>query len=427
MTAAAPSRARPRVVIVGGGFAGLYAARALKRAPVDLTVLDRENHHTFQPLLYQVATAVLAPSEIANPIRWLLRRQKNTEVFLAHVDRIDPAKRVVYADGGKLEVPYDYLILATGSRHAYFGHPEWEPLAPGLKTIDDAREIRRRFLLAFEEAEKCDDPAVRDEWLTMVIVGGGPTGVELAGMLPDVARRALRRDFRRIDTARLRVVLLEGGKRILPAFPEKLSAHAQRDLEQLGATVRTGALVTRIEKDAVYVGSERIPCRTVFWAAGNAGSPLAKFLGVPLDPMGRVKVAPDLSVPSHPEVFVAGDLAQVTWHPGLSVPGVAPAAIQEGTHAAKNIVRELRGEPRAPFEYWNKGNLATIGRHKAIADFPWFSISGYIAWWMWLVLHILYLAGFRNRLIVAIEWGYAYFTYQRGARVITAHTEPERD
>ena len=425
--APAATRERKRVVIVGGGFAGLYAARKLKRAPVDVTLLDRENYHTFQPLLYQVATAVLAPAEIANPIRWLLRKQKNTEVLLAHVDRIDPGRRIVYADGGKLEVPYDYLILATGSRHAYFGHPEWEPLAPGLKTLDDAREIRRRFLLAFESAEKCTDPAERDQYLTMVIVGGGPTGVELAGMLPDVARRALRRDFRRIDTTKLRVYLLEGGKRILPAFSERLSAHAQRDLEALGVTVRTGALVTRIEQDAVYVGSERIPCRNVFWAAGNSGSPLAKFLSEPLDPMGRVKVASDLSVPSRPEVFVVGDLAQVTWRPGVAVPGVAPAAIQEGTHAAKNIIRDVRGEPRLPFEYWNKGNLATIGRHKAIAAFPWFSVSGYFAWWFWLFLHILYLAGFRNRLFVAIEWGYAYFTFQRGARVITAHAESEHD
>ena len=427
MTATNGSRGRKRVVIVGGGFAGLYAARKLKRAPVDVTLLDRENHHTFQPLLYQVATAVLAPSEIANPIRWLLRRQKNTEVLLAHVDRIDPVKHMVYADGGTLELPYDYLILASGARHAYFGHPEWEALAPGLKTLDDAREIRRRFLLAFEEAEKCTDPAERDQWLTMAIVGGGPTGVELAGMLPDVARRALRRDFRRIDTTKLRVFLLEGGKRILPTFPEKLSTRAHRDLEELGVTVRTGALVTRIEKDAVYVGSERIPCRNVFWAAGNAGSPLAKFLSEPLDPMGRVKVSADLSVPSHPDVFVVGDLAQVTWRPGLAVPGVAPAAMQEGTHAAKNILRDLRGQAREPFEYWNKGNLATIGRHKAIADLPWFSVTGYFAWWFWLLLHILYLAGFRNRLIVAIEWGYAYFTYQRGARVITAHTDTEHD
>ena len=426
---ATPATARParaRVVIIGGGFAGLYAARALKRAPVDVTLLDRENHHTFQPLLYQVATAVLAPSEIANPIRWLLRKQKNTEVLLANVERIDPGRRLVYADNGTLTLPYDYLILATGARHAYFGHAEWEELAPGLKTLDDAREIRRRFLLAFEQAEKTADPKAREELMTMAIVGGGPTGVELAGMLPDVARRALRRDFHRIDTAQLRVILLEGGKRILPTFPEHLSAHAQRDLEQLGVTVRTGALVTRIEKDAVYVGAECIPCRTVFWAAGNAGSPLAKFLSEPLDKMGRVKVAADLSVPSRPEVFVVGDLAQVAWHGTVTVPGVAPAAMQEGTHAAKTIVRDIRGQTREPFVYWNKGNLATIGRHKAIADFPWFSVTGYFAWWFWLFLHILYLAGFRNRVIVAIEWGYAYFTFQRGARVITARamTDP---
>jgi NADH:ubiquinone reductase (H+-translocating) len=415
-----PAAARPRVVIVGGGFAGLSAAKALAGAPVDVTLLDRANHHTFQPLLYQVATAVLAPSEIASPIRWLLRRQRNVTVLLAAVNRVDVTRRVVIADGGTMEMPYDYLILATGARHAYFSHPEWEALAPGLKSLEDAREMRRRFLLAFEEAEKCDDAGERESWLTFVIVGGGPTGVELAGILPEVARHGIARDFRRIDTRRTRVILLEGGPRVLPSFAEWISERARRDLTELGVEVRTGALVTRIEPDAVYVGDERIACRTVFWAAGNAASPLAKSLGAPLDRVGRVMVRPDLSVPEHPEIFVAGDIAAVMKDDGTLVPGVAPAANQEGRTAAQNLLRTLGGEPRKPFRYHDKGNLATIGRHRAVAQFGKLGVSGYLAWWLWLIVHILYLAGFRNRLVVLVEWGYAYVTYHRGARVITA-------
>ena len=415
-----PAAARPRVVIVGGGFAGLSAAKALAGAPVDVTLLDRANHHTFQPLLYQVATAVLAPSEIASPIRWLLRRQRNVTVLLAAVNRVDVTRRVVIADGGTMEMPYDYLILATGARHAYFSHPEWEALAPGLKSLEDAREMRRRFLLAFEEAEKCDDAGERESWLTFVIVGGGPTGVELAGILPEVARHGIARDFRRIDTRRTRVILLEGGPRVLPSFAEWISERARRDLTELGVEVRTGALVTRIEPDAVYVGDERIACRTVFWAAGNAASPLAKSLGAPLDRVGRVMVRPDLSVPEHPEIFVAGDIAAVMRDDGTLVPGVAPAANQEGRAAAQNLLRTLGGEPRKPFRYHDKGNLATIGRHRAVAQFGKLGVSGYLAWWLWLIVHILYLAGFRNRLVVLVEWGYAYVTYHRGARVITA-------
>jgi NADH dehydrogenase len=415
-----PAAARPRVVIVGGGFAGLSAAKALAGAPVDVTLLDRANHHTFQPLLYQVATAVLAPSEIASPIRWLLRRQRNVTVLLAAVNRVDVARRVVIADGGTMEMPYDYLILATGARHAYFSHPEWEALAPGLKSLEDAREMRRRFLLAFEEAEKCGGAGERESWLTFVIVGGGPTGVELAGILPEVARHGIARDFRRIDTRRTRVILLEGGPRVLPSFAEWISARARRDLTELGVEVRTGALVTRIEPDAVYVGDERIACRTVFWAAGNAASPLAKSLGAPLDRVGRVMVRPDLSVPEHPEIFVAGDIAAVMKDDGTLVPGVAPAANQEGRTAAQNLLRTLGGEPRKPFRYHDKGNLATIGRHRAVAQFGKLGVSGYLAWWLWLIVHILYLAGFRNRLVVLVEWGYAYVTYHRGARVITA-------
>jgi NADH:quinone reductase (non-electrogenic) len=415
-----PGAARARVVIVGGGFAGLSAAKALAGAPVEVTLLDRANHHTFQPLLYQVATAVLAPSEVASPIRWLLRHQKNVTVLLAAVDRVDVVRRVVIADGGTLEMPYDYLILATGARHAYFSHPEWEALAPGLKSLEDAREMRRRFLLAFEEAEKSADVSERESWLTFVIVGGGPTGVELAGILPEVARHGIARDFRRIDTRRTRVILLEGGPRVLPSFAEWISERARRDLTDLGVEVRTGALVTRIEPDAVYVGDEHIACRTVFWAAGNAASPLAKWLGAPLDRVGRVMVGPDLSVPEHPEIFVAGDLAAVTKADGALVPGVAPAANQEGRAAAKNVLRTLRGEPRRPFRYRDKGSLATIGRHRAVAQFGKVGVSGYLAWWLWLIVHILYLAGFRNRLVVAVEWGYAYITYHRGARVITS-------
>jgi NADH dehydrogenase len=411
--------ARPRVVIVGGGFAGLSAAKALASAPVEVTLLDRANHHTFQPLLYQVATAVLAPSEIASPIRWLLRRQRNVTVLLASVDRVDLSRRTVIADGGAMEMPYDYLILAPGARHAYFSHPEWETLAPGLKSLEDAHEMRRRFLLAFEEAEKCDDARETESWLTFVIVGGGPTGVELAGILPEVARHGIARDFRRIDTRRTRVILLEGGPRVLPSFSGRLSERARRDLTELGVEVRTGALVTRIEPDAVYVSDERIACRTVFWAAGNAASPLATSVGAPLDRAGRVLVEPDLSAPGHPEIFVVGDVAAVMRDDGTLVPGVAPAANQEGRAAARNILRAIRGEPRRPFRYHDKGSLATIGRHRAVAQFGKLGVSGYLAWWLWLVIHILYLAGFRNRLVVAVEWGYAYVTYHRGARVIT--------
>ncbi|HET7585569.1 MAG TPA: NAD(P)/FAD-dependent oxidoreductase [Gemmatimonadaceae bacterium] len=419
-TAAAPPAShatRPRVVIVGGGFGGLQAARALRRAEVDVTLVDRTNHHLFQPLLYQVATAVLAPSDIASPIRFLLRRAPNTRVLLGDVVAVDPDRRELQLDDGEI-IPYDYLLLAPGSRHAYFGHPEWEPLAPGLKDLEDARDIRRRFLLAFEEAEKLDDPAEREPYLTFVIVGGGPTGVELAGMIPDIARHSMRADFRRVDTGHTRVILLEGGPRILATFDPDLSARAHRDLEELGVDVRTGSLVTRIERDAVYVGDERIPTRTVFWAAGNVASPLGKMLGAPVDRVGRVQVNPDLSVPGRPEVFIAGDLATIQQADGSLVPGVAPAAMQEGVCAARNIVRAIHGEPGVPFHYRDKGNLATIGRHRAVAEFGRLRLAGPLAWWFWLFVHILYLAGFRNRLSVLLEWGYSYLTYRRGARLI---------
>jgi NADH dehydrogenase len=414
---------RPRVVIIGGGFAGYTAARRLKHAPVDITLVDRTNHHLFQPLLYQVALATLNPGDIAVPIRWLLRHQKNTEVLMASASSIDTANRIVSLDEHE-DLPYDYLIIATGSRHSYFGHGEWEAIAPGLKSLDDAVEIRNRFLRAFEEAERTDDPAERQAWLTFVIVGGGPTGVELAGFIPDIARHALRPDFRRADVLKTKVLLLEAGPRILPAFPESLSEQARKDLERLGVHVRTGAMVTRVEADAVDVGGERIRTHTIYWAAGNAASPLARTLGVPLDRQGRVIVEPDLSVPGHPEIFVAGDLATINDPHGKPVPGVAPAANQMGWDAAGNLLASVNGRPRKPFKYFDKGNLATIGRHRAIAQIGPFKLHGQIAWFMWLFIHILYLAGFRNRVSVLIQWAYAYLTWQRGVRLITDSRPP---
>ncbi|HEU4630850.1 MAG TPA: NAD(P)/FAD-dependent oxidoreductase [Gemmatimonadaceae bacterium] len=411
--------ARPHVVIIGGGFAGMHAARRLAGAPVDVTLVDRTNHHLFQPLLYQVATATLTPSDIAVPIRWMLRRQRAATVLLGEVDAVDLEARRVRLDGGREELTYDFLIVATGARHSYFGHDDWEPLAPGLKSLEDALEIRRRFLLSFERAEKCDDPAERRALQTFVIVGGGPTGVELAGMLPGIAREAFRDDFRRIDTRDTRVILLEGGPRLLAAFPEELSARALRDLEELRVEVRLGSVVTRIEPDAVYVGDERIATRSVFWAAGNAASPLVRTLGVPVDRAGRALVEPDLSVPGHPEVFVLGDAAAVKQPDGQLVPGVAPAAMQMGRAAADNVRRTLRGEPRQPFHYRNKGDLATIGRHKAVANFGRLRVRGTLAWLLWLFVHIMYLVGFRNRISVLLSWAYSYFTYQRGVRLIT--------
>ena len=414
-----PAQARrPRVVIVGGGFAGLEAARALGEADAEVVVVDRTNHHLFQPLLYQVAMAVLAPTDIALPIRFLLRRQLNTSVLLDRIDRIDVERRLVRGESGR-ELTYDYLVVAAGARHSYFGHDDWEALAPGLKTIEDAREIRHRFLLAFEEAERCDDQEARQAWMTFAVVGGGPTGVELAGIVPDVTRHALRGEFRRIDTSAARIVLVEAGPRVLPSFPPALSERARRDLQALGVEVRTGAPVTLVTSEAVYVGAERLATHTVFWAAGNTASPLGRTLGVPVDRAGRVLVRPDLSIPGHPEVFVVGDLAATTGADGALVPGVAPAAMQAGRAAARNILKALRGEPPKPFRYRDKGNLATIGRHRAVADFGRFQVTGYAAWWLWLFVHILYLAGFRNRLSVLFEWGYAYLTYRRGARLIT--------
>jgi NADH:quinone reductase (non-electrogenic) len=412
-----PRRAEPRVVIIGAGFGGLYAARALRDAPAHVTVLDRTNHHVFQPLLYQVATATLAPSDIAVPIRWLLRKQKNTEVLMAEVASIDPKARVVACRDGT-EVHYDFLILAAGARHSYFNHPDWESFAPGLKSLEDALELRRRWLLAFERAERATNDADRAAELTFVIVGGGPTGVELAGMLPTIARYGLPRDFRHIDTTKARIVLAEAGSRLLPAMPEALSARAARDLVELGVELRIGERVTNIGEGFVELDGERIDARTIFWAAGNAVGGLATAFGAPQDRAGRVRVLDDLSVPGYPEVFIVGDQA-VLRTGGADVPAVAPAAMQSGRTAARNILHAIRGEGRERFHYRNKGDLATIGRYKAVGVVAGRQLSGWLAWWTWLFVHIMYLAGFRNRLSVLLEWGYSFFTYDRGARLIT--------
>jgi NADH dehydrogenase len=409
---------RPRVVIIGGGFGGLYAARVFRRHAVDVTLVDRTNHHLFQPLLYQVATATLSPADITAPIRYLLRKQENTTVLLAEVTGIDVDRRTVSCDGGAFELPYDYLIVASGARHSYFGRNEWEKVAPGLKSIDDAVVIRHRFLLALERAEKTQSEEERRRLLTFVVIGGGPTGVELAGMIPIITHHALPTEFRHADLLQARVILLEGGPRVLPTFHEQLGEVARRDLVELGVEVRTNSIVTRIERGAVYVGDEKIETETIFWAAGNQASPLGKMLGAPTDRAGRVEVLPDLSIPGHPEVFVVGDLAKMGLE-GAWVPGVAQGAIQSGQRAAKNIIRSIAGRAPEPFRYRNKGDLATIGRHKAVAQFPGLRMWGHLAWWFWLFLHIMYLAGFRNRVSVLIEWAYSYFTYQRGARLIT--------
>jgi len=406
-----------RVVIIGGGFGGLRTARALRRAPVALTLLDRRNHHLFQPLLYQVASAALNPSDIAAPIRRILRRQKNATVLLAEAQTIDTAARRVTLDSG--EIDYDFLVVATGATHSYFGHDEWEPFAPGLKTIDDALEIRRRVLFAFEAAERESDLERRRVWLNFVVIGGGPTGVELAGAFAEIAFHALDRDFRHIDPAAAKVVLLEGGDRVLPAFSPQSSASALAQLRELGVEVRLGAMVTAIDSSGVSVGAEHIAAATTVWAAGVTASPLVRSLGVPLDRAGRVLVKRDLSVPEHPEIFVIGDVAAVTGYDGRPVPGVAPAAMQEGDHVARTIVGCLEGRPSQPFRYRDKGSLATVGRSKAVADIGRLRLSGWIAWLTWLVIHIAYLIGFRNRVLVLFEWGWAFLTYQRGARLIT--------
>jgi NADH dehydrogenase len=412
----------PRVVIIGGGFGGLYAARALRRARVRITLLDRRNHHVFQPLLYQVAMAALSPGDIASPIRWILRRQKNVEVLLADVRAIDPVgRRLVLADG---EMTYDYLIVASGATHAYFGHDEWRAIAPGLKTLEDALDIRRRVLVAFERAEREADDATRNALLTFVVIGGGPTGVEMAGAIAEISRQSLHRDFRHIDPTSARVILLEAGPALLAAFPDPLRRVARADLERLGVEVRTGAAVTKVARGRVEVGDTHIAAETVIWAAGVAASPLGATLGAPLDRAGRVLVQPDLTIPGHPDVFVIGDLASLKDANGKPLPGVAQVAMQQAAHAARNAARRLRGKPTTTFTYRDLGNMAIVGRGSAIVDLGRLRFSGHIAWMAWLFLHIFMLIGFRNRLSVMLQWAVAFFTKRRSVRLITGPTTP---
>jgi NADH:ubiquinone reductase (H+-translocating) len=412
----------PHVVIVGGGFGGLYAARALRRAPVRITLIDRRNFHLFQPLLYQVATASLSPADIAQPIRTVLRKQKNTEVWMGEVIDVDVAARQVrLADG--VSVAWDYLIVATGATHAYFGRDEWAAFAPGLKTIDDATEIRRRFLIAFEAAEREADAEAMRRLLTFVIVGAGPTGVELAGAMAEIARTAMPTDFRSIDTTTARIILIEGLDRVLPAYPADLSTKAQRQLERLGVEVLTNTRVTGIAAGRVQIGEETIAAENVFWAAGVAASKLGARLGVETDGAGRVIVQPDLSVGGRPEVFAVGDIAAAMRADGTPVPGVAQGAIQGGKHVARQILNDLRGRDRQRFEYFDKGDLATIGRAAAVARIGRLKLSGFVAWLIWVLVHIMYLIGFRNRALVMLQWGWAYLTYHRGIRLITGDVE----
>ncbi|RPE79851.1 NAD(P)/FAD-dependent oxidoreductase [Vulcaniibacterium tengchongense] len=415
--------ARPHVVIVGGGFAGLWATRALADAPVRVTLVDRRNHHLFQPLLYQVATAGLSAPDIAAPLRHILRKQRNVEVRLGEVVGLDPgARTATLADGEALR--YDYLLLASGATHAYFGHDEWAGDAPGLKTLDDALAIRRRLLLAFERAEACDDPDERAAWLNFAVVGGGPTGVELAGTLAEIARHTLRREFRNIDPAQARVRLIEAGPRVLASFPESLSRKARWQLERLGVEVVTGTPVTAIDAHGYRLGEAFEAARTVLWAAGVAASPLGALLEAERDRAGRVRVAPDLSVPHHPEIFVAGDLASVQ-QDGKPVPGVAPAAKQMGAHVARAIRARLAGRTAPAFRYRDYGNLATIGRMAAVVDLHGLKLSGALAWWFWLAAHVFFLIGFRNRIIVLVNWAWAYWSYQRHARIILGGADAE--
>ena len=410
----------PKVVIIGGGFGGLNAARALAGADVSVTLLDRHNYHLFQPLLYQVATASLSPGDVASPIRWILRHQMNIEVLLANVREVDPAGRRVLIDGGE-PIPYDYLIVAAGAAHAYFGHPEWADRAPGLKTLDDALEMRRRVLGAFEAAEREVDVARQRRLLTFVIVGGGPTGVELAGALAEIARQSLRKDFRRIHPESARIVLVEGGPFLLAPFADPLRGAARRSLERLGVEVRTDSIVTGVDEDGVAIGAERISAATVLWAAGVAASPIARSLGVPLDRAGRVTAQPTLELPGHPEIFVVGDIC-VFVENGKPLAGVAQVAMQQGTQAGRNVLRAIAGTPLEPFRYKDYGIMATIGRGAAVGDVFGLKISGYFAWLFWIFLHIFWLIGFRNRFVVMTEWAWAYATHQRRVRLITGES-----
>lgn len=413
---------RPHVVIIGGGFGGLAVARELAHESVRVTLIDRRNHHLFQPLLYQVATAGLSAPSIAAPLRQILRRQANVTVLMDEARDVDLARRVVTLARG--EVSYDALVIATGATHAYFGHDDWEQYAPGLKTLEDAFAIRRRVLVAFERAEREDDPVPRQAWLNFVIVGGGATGVELAGTVAEIARHTLPREFRRADPRRANVLLVEAGPRLLPAFDEDLSDKARRQLEKLGVEVRLGTSVTDIDASGVMLGDAPYAARTVLWAAGVAASPLGRRLSAPVDRAGRVLVAPDLSLPGHPDVFVIGDLAAVTQADGKPVPGVAPAAKQMGRYVARVLKARWSGEAApGPFRYRDDGALATIGRMAAVAQFGRLKLSGILAWWVWLIAHIAFLIGFRNRLVVMLDWAWAYWTYQRHARIVTGIDE----
>jgi NADH:ubiquinone reductase (H+-translocating) len=414
-----------RVVIVGGGFGGLSAARSLRNAPLEVTLIDRCNYHLFQPLLYQVATGSLSPANIASPLRNILGRQKNTRVLLAEATHIDvDGRRVILSDGA---IPYDTLIVATGSRHQYFGHDAWEKFAPGLKNIDDATDMRRRILLAFEAAERECELAKRQAWMTFVIVGGGPTGVELAGALAEIANDTLRHDFREIDPTESRVILVEATERVLPSYPQKLSEAARKMLERLGVTVRTSTSVTEVRERSVKIqqgdSTEEVSTRTILWAAGVLASPLGRSLseqvGAMSDKAGRVIVEPDLSLPGHPEIFVIGDLANYKHQTGRPLPGVAQPAIQEGAYVARVIARRLQGKVLPAFRYLDKGNLATIGRGAAVADLNWLRLSGWPAWLIWIFIHLLYIVQFQNRLLIFVQWGWLYLTYDRSARLIT--------
>lgn len=416
----------PRVVIIGGGFGGLEAAKALAKMSVRVTLLDRQNHFVFQPLLYQVATAALSPADIAEPLRRVVRRQENCEVVLADVERVDVAGQAVVTKEGA--VPFDYLIVAAGARHSYFGHAEWEKFAPGLKSLDDALEIRRRMLLAFEIAEKTTDDAEREEAMTFVVIGAGPTGVEMAGAISEIARVTLVRDFRHIDSSQAKVILLDGATRVLQAYVPELSECARRQLVELKVDVRTGAQVENLTESGVTLKSgEVIGSKTVIWAAGNAASPIGASLRVPLDKQGRVIVNADLTIPGHKNIFVIGDMAHFAPRGAVPLPGLSPVAMQQGKHVAKNIRAHLAGGWLAAFEYWDKGTMATIGRHRAVCDAGFLRFGGFVAWLAWLFIHLIFLVSFRNKVTVLMSWAYAYFTYGRGARLITGREWKEAE
>ena len=415
--------AKPHVVIIGGGFGGLEAAKKLGNEPVQITLIDRTNHHLFQPLLYEVATAALSPADIAAPIRGVLTKYTNIEVILAEVQSIDvSARRVITTDR---QLQYDYLIVATGARHSYFGNDEWEKLAPGLKSLEDAVEIRRRLLMAFEYAERITDEAARKAAMTFAIIGGGPTGVEMAGAIAEISRYTLAKDFHNINPTDARVILIESGERVLSSFPEKLSASAMRQLQDLGVEVRTGVRATNLTDAGLEVSGEFIPCRVKIWAAGNTASALGNSLGAPLDRAGRVMVNHDLTIPDHPEVQVIGDLAHFAHQGGQPLPGVSPVAMQQGRHAARNVLWMIDGRKPQRFWYWDKGSMATIGRNKAVADLNVVHFSGRLAWLAWLFVHIIFLVGFRNRVAVLLQWAWAYFTFNKGARLITRNFQAE--